>query len=169
MTSSSNKTEQEMRQKVWEMIKDIRTSTMVTKSASGSLGARPMHAQQAEKYDGVLWFFTSDRTAKVQDIEANEDVLLVYAEPEDQNYVNINGTAEIVRDRNMIKELWSAPLKTWFPDGPEDPSIALIRFTPESAEYWDAPNSAFLHAYGMVKAAITGTQPKAGDNDTVRM
>lgn len=156
----------EARVKVWEMIKDIRVSQMVTKDKSGRLYARPMVAVQ-EKFDGELWFFTEANSPKIEEIQKDANVLLSYSEPADQNYVSINGTAKIVTDRAKITELWSEYLRTWFPKGKEDPNIALICVTVEQAEYWDAPTSAFLHAYGYVKAVVTGKQPEAGDNRKV--
>ena len=33
------------------------------------------------------------------------------------------------------------------------------------AEYWDAPNSVMVHAYGYVKAVLTGTPPSSGENE----
>jgi len=156
----------EGRVKVWEMIKDIRIAQMVTKDETGRLYARPMAAAQ-EKFDNELWFFTEANSPKIKEIENDANVLLSYSEPADQNYVSINGTAKIVTDREKIKELWSEYLRTWFPKGKDDPNIALICVSVEQAEYWDAPNSKFLHAYGYVKAVVTGKQPDAGDNRKV--
>jgi len=33
----------------------------------------------------------------------------------------------------------------------------------DSAEYWDTASSALVHAYGYVKARLTGEPPKTGD------
>lgn len=152
----------EARQKVWDMIKDIRVTLMATQDSNGKLHARPMVATQ-ENFDGTLWFFTRADSRKVEEIEQNPAVLLNYAEPSDQNYVAITGTAEIVRDRQLIQDMWSEGMRTWFPDGKEDPNIALVRVNAESAEYWDAPSSALVYAYGYVKARLTGESPDPGD------
>jgi hypothetical protein len=50
-------------------------------------------------------------------------------------------------------------MKAWFPQGVDDPQIALIRVHPVKGEYWDSPNSTVLHLYGYAKAALTGKQP----------
>lgn len=165
---STEKTDREMREKVWDMIRDIKTAMLVTQSHDGRLCSRPMRAIQTD-YNGELWFFTRADSSKVQEIQSNENVLLVYSEPDDQSYVNINGTADISHDRNRIKELWAEPMRTWFPQGPEDPQIALIRVIPDSAEYWDSPSSAFVYAYGYIKARLTGQAPNPGDTGAVKM
>ncbi|MBY0610843.1 MAG: pyridoxamine 5'-phosphate oxidase family protein [Beijerinckiaceae bacterium] len=154
------------RMKVWEMIKDIRIAVMVTTDEEGQLRSRPMAAQQQE-FDGSLWFFTSIQSGKIDELEGNPDVLLGYSEPSKQEYVSVNGKAVIVRDREKIKELWSEPLRVWFPKGPDDQEIALIKVTISSAEYWDAPSSTMLYAYGYVKARLTGERPKGGEHKVV--
>ena len=164
----SSKTDMQARDKVWDMIKDIRISLMVTRDKSGRLFARPMAAQEQDG-DGRLWFFTERHSPKVEAILANSDILLSYSEPAKNNYVSITGHAEIVHDRSKIKELWSEAMTTWFPQGAEDTDICLIRVTPDSAEYWDAPSSTFVYVYGYMKAKLTGEQPDPGENRTVRM
>ena len=56
----------------------------------------------------------------------------------------------------------------WFPKGPDDPAICLIRVGVESAEYWDAPAASWVYAYGYVKARLTGEPPhNVGENKVV--
>ena len=145
----------QMRDKVWNMIKDIRICTMVTQCHDGQMCARPMAARQ-DDFKGTLWFFTKAGSKKVQQIQSNEHVLLAYAEPNSQEYVNLSGTADIIHDRNRIHALWTETMRAWFPDGPDTPEIALIRVIPESAEYWDAASGLFVQAFGFVRALMGG-------------
>ena len=154
------------RLKVWEMIKDIKIAVMVTTDDDGQLRSRPMAAQQKD-FDGDLWFFTSIDSGKIDEVESNPDILLGYSDPSKQEYVSINGKAEVLREREKIQELWSEGMRVWFPKGPDDQQIALIKVAIRSAEYWDAPSSAMLHVYGYVKARLTGKPPKAGDHKIV--
>lgn len=158
----------EAREKIWDLIKDIHVALMVTHGENGQLCARPMGAQKKDE-QGRLWFFTEKNSPKIEEIEANPNVLLSYSEPSEQNYVSISGRAKIVHDRAKINELWSEMMTTWFPEGKDDPNIALICVEPESAEYWDVPSSAFIHAYGYLKAKLTGKQPHPGDIGKVNM
>ena len=160
--SSSN----EDRQKVWELIKDIKIAMMVTQNASHEMSARPMAAAQTE-FDGKLWFLSRDDTPKLGEIESERNVLLAYSHPSKQDYVSIAGKARVVHDRAKIKELWSEPMRTWFPKGADDPDIAAIVVDVDSAEYWDAPSSTLVYIYGYAKAALTGESPKAGENKKV--
>ena len=95
-------------------------------------------------------------------------MLLSYSDPSSQNYVSVSGTARVVRDVAKQKEYWQEAMKTWFPQGAEDPHIALIAIEMTGAEYWDSPSSTLLHAFGYVKATVTGQPPKGGENERVK-
>lgn len=153
----------EAKRKVWEMVKDVEIAMMVTEGDDGHLRGRPMRSVNKE-FDGVLWFFASAGSAVVHE---TGKVLLAYSDPSSQNYVSIAGTAEVVKDVAKQKQLWSEPLRVWFPGGAEDPKIALIRVECEGAEYWDSPSSTLVHAYGYLKAVTTGEPPHPGENDKV--
>ena len=160
------RTDAEAQKKVWDMICDVEVAMMVTVGEGGHLHGRPMRAVNKE-FDGTLWFFSNDHTPKTDEIEQDRHVLLAYSDPRRQNYVSVRGTAQVVHDKAKQKELWSEPLRVWFPKGAEDPAVALLRVKVEGAEYWDAPSSTLVHAYGYLKAVTTGEPPKPGDNDKV--
>ena len=156
------------RNKVFEIIKDIKFAMMVTQDNDGNLYARPMVAQDADNHD-QLWFFTAADSPKVREISVNSKVLLSYSSSDGSDFVSISGEASIVTDKAKIDELWDESLKAWFPDGKDDPNICLIEVNPTSAEYWDQPSSKFVQAFGYVKARITGEPEKMGENKIVRM
>ncbi len=156
----------EEKQKVWELIKDVGIALMVTQT-DGGLRGRPMAAVN-KSFDGELWFASRDETPKIGEIAGESHVLLAYSEPKSQNYVSVAGSARIVHDSAKVKELWSEGLRVWFPKGPDDPGIALICVTVDSAEYWDSPSSKWLYAYGYAKARLTGEPPRdVGQNKIV--
>ncbi|WP_424137035.1 pyridoxamine 5'-phosphate oxidase family protein [Roseomonas chloroacetimidivorans] len=159
-------TEHQQREKVRELIKDVNTAILVTHDGAEMRG-RPMVAAAMDADGKTMWFFSKNATEKTDEISRNANVLLVYSEPSSQTYVSVTGSARVVRDVAKQKELWQTTMKTWFPDGPEDPSIALIAVEMAGAEYWDAPSSTLLHAYGTVKAAVTGKSPQGGENERV--
>ena len=161
------RTDQEARDKVWEMVKDIEVCTMVTVDREGRMRGRPMYAVKQKKFEGTLWFFTAQGTPKTDEIREDERVLLAYADRGSNDYVSISGTAQVHRVVAKQKEYWSEFLTVWFPGGPEDPKAALLKVTVEGAEYWDSPSSTLLHAYGYVKARLTGESPKGGENEKV--
>ena len=150
------------------MIKEIRTAMLTTVEADGSLRSRPMETQERE-FDGTLWFFTADDSPKIEEIEKEHQVNLTYAEPGSQKYVSISGRATLVRDRKMMEELWTPFVKAWFPEGLDDPRLALLKVTADNAEYWSAPPSAVVRMVGLAKALITGEQYDAGENEKIEL
>ena len=153
------------RQKVWDLVKDIKIAMMVTQDKDHGLSARPMAAAQTN-YDGTLWFMAREGSPKLAEIEQDSHVLLAYSHPSKQDYVSIVGKGRVVRDRAKVNELWSEADRVWFPKGPDD-AIALIAVEVESAEYWDSPSATVVYAYGYAKARLTGKPPELGENKRV--
>ena len=139
--------------KLHSLIKDINFAMMTTVASDGQLRSRPMATRLEDKeFDGTIWFFTHDQDGKVHEILENTQVNLGYADPKKNDYVSVSGQATLVKDKAKAKELWSPLYKAWFPDGLDDPHLALIRVDVDQAEYWDSPNSKMVQIAGFVKA-----------------
>ena len=152
-------------QKMWEMMKSI-SFAMLTTEDDDNLRARPMVAAQSG-FDGTLWFFTRASSHKVNEVKQDQRVGVTYADPGKQDYVSLSGHAQLVRDKAAIDAHWGESMRTWFPKGKDDPDIALLKVDITMAEYWDAPNSTMVHAYGYLKAVVTGEPPHPGGNEKV--
>ncbi len=172
-TSQDPATQMEVRRdeaavdKVHAMISKAQFAMMGTYDAAGNAHSRPMAAVRHEA--DRLWFFTREDSRKVTELRRDPRVLVDYADGSNQSYVSIVGRARLRREPGLVHELWSEPLRTWFPDGPDDPHITLIEVDVDSAEFWDSPSSAMVHAYGYVKARLTGEPPQPGEVARVEM
>lgn len=122
------------------LIKDIKFTMFSTVSPDGSIISRPMVGQEieADSFDGHLWFFTMKDTIKVHSIKRDSHVNLAYAYPEKELFISLSGKAFISEDKDMMKELWTPNLRSWFPAGLAETDIALIGVDIQSAEVWDA-------------------------------
>ncbi|HEY8599070.1 MAG TPA: pyridoxamine 5'-phosphate oxidase family protein [Thermomicrobiales bacterium] len=165
---SDQKTQEEGRKKIGELIKDIQFAMLTTVEPDGTIRSRPM-ATQKQEFDGDLWFFTGASSPKVSEIRADSEVNVSFADPANNAYVSVSGTAQLVRDRRKIEELWNPILKAWFPDGLDDPDLALLKVTATQAEYWDSPNGKVVQALGFAKALLTGKQADGGENEKVSL
>ena len=162
---------EETRQESIEKLKSLTEGidfAMLTTINGGQLRSRPMSTQEMDE-NGDLWFFTSDNTHKVDEIEADSRVNVAYSKPDDQLYVSVAGRGSLSKDREKIEELWSPILKAWFPEGLDDPHLSLLRVSVEEAEYWDSPNSKIVQLYGFVKAVVTGKPAEGGDHGKVSL
>ncbi len=112
--------------KIGKLIDGIKVAMLTTAAADGSLRSRPMATQEVE-FDGVLWFFTDVSSPKVDEVREDQHVNVSYSDPSGNRYVSMSGRARVVRDPAKVRELWSPVHKAWFPKGPEDPSIGLLR------------------------------------------
>lgn len=154
---------QESIAKLKELIEDI-DFCMLTTMDEGYLRSRPMSTQEFE-FNGDLWFFTSDNTHKVEEIEKDNRVNVAYSKSSNDTYVSVSGRAEISKDQAKIEELWSPVLKAWFPEGLEDPHLCLMNVSVEQAEYWDTPSGKIVQLLGFVKALATGKEMSYGENE----
>src|SRR5215204_4669379 len=158
---------QESIEKLKGLLEDI-DFAMLTTVAGGKFRSRPMSTQEMDE-NGDLWFFTSDETHKVEEIEADDRVLVAYSQPDDNTYVSVFGRAKLVKDRAKIEELWNPVHKAWFPEGVDDPHLSLLKISVEEAEYWDSPNSKLVQIAGFVKALVTGQEADGGDYGKINL
>lgn len=151
-------------EKLSEMIKAIDLCMLTTVDESDNLHSRPMSLNGDVDEEGNLWFFTSSNSHKASEIERTPNVNVSFVDTGDQHYVSISGTAQLVHDRDKIKELWKPVLKAWFPDGPDQADVALLKVKVTKAEYWDGPSSTIAQAVSFVSAIFTGKQVELGEN-----
>ena len=166
MTAPTQTRENDL-EKLRELVKDIDFCMLTTVDERGDLHSRPMSSNGDIDPNGDIWFFTNASSHKVSEIEKLPKVNVSFADPDDQRYISVSGTAQLVRDPAKIDELWRPEFKMWFPEGKEDPEVALLRITLEKAEYWDSPSSTIGYALSFVSSLVTGKQPDFGENKKV--
>lgn len=161
----------EARERLWEMIKDIRFSMFTTRHSNGHLHARPMTTQNRSMGENAsLWFFMALDSEPVADLMADPVVNVVYADTSADSYVSVSGNAAVVEDMAMKEKLWSKMAQAWFPAGHTDPNLALVQVKIQHANYWDVKESKVVQLFQMAKAAFTGSPPKSlGEHATIRM
>ena len=161
----------EARSTLWGLIKDIRFAMFTTRHGNGHLHSRPMTTQSSNlDEDSSLWFFMSRRGDPVADLASETNVNVSYADPGKDSYVSVAGTAVVVEDIAKKRQLWSKMAEAWFPGGPDDADLALVRVKIAHADYWDVKESKLVQLYKMAKAAVTGEPPTdLGKHAEVRM
>lgn len=132
---------------------------LVTHDADGGSHVRPMTTQCASEA-GQIWMFLGADSSTAAEVSANPNVLLVYADPGDTAFVAARGHGAILRDPERARELWTKLAEAWFPGGPEDPNLALLRVTLSSAEQWEPPQGKVMQLVEIVSAAFTHHKPE---------
>jgi general stress protein 26 len=152
---------------IWDIAERVGTC-MLTTHAGDRLRSRPMHAVINRETD-CLWFITDHRGAKEEEIKDSPEVCLTFADIGSNTYLSLTGRAEIMLDSTKASELWSDEAQAWWPKGPTDPDVRVLRVVPDSAEYWDARGNSLTVAMKLAVARMSGKPPDLGDNGTVRM
>ena len=137
--------------KLGKMIRDIRVALLTTVGRDGRFHSRPVQTLQVED-DRTLWFFTDWSSPKVHELQHDATVSLGYADPAKNVYVAVCGSGSVFRDIQKAKQLWSIEQRVYYPEGPEDERLALLRVLIERAEYWIAPGRT-----SYLVAALTAT------------
>lgn len=150
---------------VARLIDDIPIGMLTTLEADGSLGCRPMAVLEMDA-DGALWFFTDLRSEKVEHLRVAN---LAFTDITHAVYVSLAGRGEIDTDRGRIQRLWTTFARPWFPEGPDSPKLALLKFVPDVAEYWDGPSSRMVRAFGMAASIVAGRPTGLGEQGTLAL
>ncbi len=128
--------------KLVTMIEALEVGMLTTEDKNGRLRSRPMATQKVE--DGVLWFFSARDTPKILEVQKDSEVNVSYADPSNQVYISVSGVARVFQDPAKVRELWSSGAQRWFPNGPNDPSLAILKVAITQAEYWDVDKHAMI-------------------------
>ncbi len=120
-----------------DLVQDIPFAMFTTAMADGTLRSRPMVAH-ADAFDGALWFFTRTSSAVTSEIGAHPHVNVVYVSAPEDRFVSVSGRAVIVHDADRAARMWVRDYATWFPGGPADPDLSMIRIDVARVEHWDA-------------------------------
>ena len=143
--------------KLWSMIDKSRFAMFTTIEPNGSLRSRPMTTVQ-NRFDGSLWFFAKSATDIVRAVGANQRVSLSYGDSKNADFVAVSGNAKIVTEIAKKRELWTAAVQAWLPEGPDAASVVLIDVEANHGEYWDSA-AKLVQLFSVARALATSEQP----------
>lgn len=152
--------------KLADLAKDIKIAMFTTTDEEGHYVSRPMAQQQVEE-DSDLWFFAERDSSVVAHVATRPHVGITLSSSD--TWISLDGEAELVEDVAKAKQLWNPFVEAWLPQGPEDPSVVLIKVNGHSAEYWDTPGGKVASVLSFVKAKVTGERYSGGENETVQL
>lgn len=150
--------------KVTDIINGAKIGMVTTVNEQGALVSRPLAVQDV-KDDGDMWFFTGLGTSQVAHVRNDPRVNVSFGK--NTEWVSVAGNAEVVTDRQIIRDMWNQTVEAWFPDGPETPEVCLLRVDSESAEYWTSPGGTAATVLQWVKSKVTHSRMRVGESGTV--
>ena len=152
---------------IWKNIQLIHDCMLVTRD-NNHLRSRPMRGI-AKEDDNAIWFITAKTSHKDEELARDPQACICYSDKSSNTYLSLSGAVELSDDADQILALWNSDAEAYFPHGPSDPNIILLKFTPDVGEYWDAPSNPVLLAIQFIKSKVTGEKPKLGENKKIVM
>jgi len=151
--------------RVWTLIKEIPVAMVVTHDGHGQdMRARPMAAHAAEE-EGAIYFLTDVDSPKASEVEGSDTICLAFADNKSRKYVSVTGRADIIGDKNRIRQIWSVYDKAFWSDE-NDPRIRILRVRPESAQFWEGAG-AVATVLKLIAASVSGERTHLGQNEKV--
>ncbi len=120
------------------LIKEIDICLLTTRGEDGALDARPISNNGLVDWDGQSWFFAPRHGAMVRQLEADPEATAGYRATEGFTFVSVSGPVSIEDDVELKERFWMADLERWFPGGPSDPDVVLLRLDAQRARWWTA-------------------------------
>jgi len=160
MSDVQNLSSQEAIAKLKAMAEDIKVCMFCTSLGSSPFSTRPMGLSEVDE-EGKLWFLSALDSNKNTEIQQDEKVQLLFADPSGAHFLSVYGEADIYTDEKSIEKAWTPLAKAWFKDGKNDPHLSVIRVYPLDAYYWDTKNGKMVSLIKIAAAALTG---KASDD-----
>ena len=153
-------------EKIWKVAESVGIAMLTTHGEGEEMVARPMYSIIPDG-EGVVWFITDRRSAKVGEATKGARALLTYSGGRHGDHLVMRGRVAMVDDRAKLKALWVAGDDLFFPKGPTDDSAVLLRFDPESGEYWSGGPGVVGFTLNFLAAKFTGERRKVGEHKVV--
>lgn len=112
---------------------------------------------------GNIWFLSDKDSQKKRDIALDPRVRFYYSHPGKSSFLIVSGDGEVLFVKSLIEQFWNPSDKGWFEKGKDDPSISLIKVTPDRAHFWDTRGNRMVNFLKMVASAATGRTLVEGD------
>ncbi|HLP10422.1 MAG TPA: pyridoxamine 5'-phosphate oxidase family protein [Flavobacteriales bacterium] len=141
--------------KLKELVEDAHVCLFGTNVISGPPTQRPMSPIHTDEF-GVLWFFSNINSDKNKEIGQNAKVQLSFINTSKNEFLCINGNAEVVVDQQKFKALWKPIVQAWFKGGDTDPELSLIKVTPLDSYYWDTKHGKMIAMIKTLASMVSG-------------
>ena len=95
-------------------------------------------------HDGIkeIWMTTYRNSAKAMHICSNPKAGISFVREADS--VSLTGIAEIITDKDMLRQYWKDFFVHYYPDGVDDENYCLIRFSTKTAKLWIDGKSSII-------------------------
>ncbi|PPQ63692.1 hypothetical protein CVT24_004577 [Panaeolus cyanescens] len=159
-----------------EIITSTKTAMLTTRASDGELHSRAMNPISPDTNNELtLTFFANNVSHKFDEIQNDSHVNVSFYNQDTSSWASFSGLAQVIEDREVIKQNWSSTLPAWFGDlkdgvhkgDSNDPRVALIRVVPNEIRYWYVTKGKVGRAVEIGVGALTGQAATPGELRTI--
>ncbi len=125
----------ELKEKIIKLMQGQQTGVLAT-----IRNGKPHSCFMTFFHEDLILYTAADRQSKkIEDIQQNNNVHVLLGKDSinwDQEFLEVEGTAEVTEDADLKNKFWNNTLKRWL-NGPEDPNYVLLKITPSNIYYVD--------------------------------
>jgi general stress protein 26 len=136
-----------------ETIDKVTYCFAATSSEDGEVHARIVQPRKLQD-DWTVDFTTSRRCRKVEEIQSTGKLTLAYQHDAERGYVCLVGHATIIHDIELKRSRWSADADRWYPGGPDDPNVVIVRLATYRIELWNSAHNVMPEPKGLSAAVL---------------
>jgi general stress protein 26 len=140
------------RQRLRELIEGAGVAMLMNVDENDRHVGRPMLPLLVPD-DPHIYFLTHQISRKVTQLAVRPQVGLSIIST--NCFIVVAGFAQLSRDPDLIRRLWSPTYRAWFPDGKDDREATAIRVVVDRIDYWEPPSSRVARLVQAVKAVLT--------------
>jgi len=130
-------------QQLWHQLENRRSSMLMIEAAKPAL--QPV-SHFADPERGLVWFICSRDSALVSAFKDVAPARLNFVSNSEDYFASLSGEIEIADDPKQLDHFWSYAADAWFEQGRNDPSVVLLKMTPQKATAWVAQGQQLLVA-----------------------
>lgn len=153
-------TPQELQAKFWKALRSDMTMMLGLDGVEDGQ-VRPMTAQ-VDGDHGPIWFFAGRNSDFIRALGQSHRAIATFVSKSHDLFASVRGSLTLDNDRAVIDRFWNRYIAAYYPDGKDDPNLALVRLDAERAEIWESASSL-----GAGIRMMLGSDPRKDYRDKV--
>jgi general stress protein 26 len=154
----------EVEDRLWKAIEHGQHTGMLGVSGGGHF--QPMTAF-VERESNTIWFFTYRDTDLAEAVQAGGRATFIVQQ--DDLWACLDGRISLDHDRARMDRFWNPHVAAWYPEGKDDPRLALLRLDCQEAGVWLSDAGPVKYAWEVAKANASKSTPDIGERRDINL
>jgi len=137
-----------------EIVRNCTFCFVSSNDASGQINSRVVEILEIGQ-DLAIRFMTDSRTRKALEIREGKAISLSFLSMTDRGYVTIGTIPTVSAETALKQRIWKESLRTWFPNGPDDPHVITVTCEPTWVELWSRMRGVAPAPLGLNSVRLT--------------